>query len=137
MWNELPIRISPRTIELSSSVYNLSNTAPIKDLLKLYTHSFHMLESSNVESSETEFISETINHFNTLKPALNGGDIVIPECQFSNGFLDRFHSPRIGTRLLNGQYIAYVRNNKLLCLSSPKEILEAAIGIYTQSVREF
>ncbi len=64
-FTELPMRIS-------SSAYNLSNTAPIKELRELYTHSFdlfRMLQSSNDEASETEFVSEMMNHFNTLKPA--------------------------------------------------------------------
>ena len=42
IWNELPIRISHRVVELSSLPYNLSNTSSIRELRELYTHSFHL-----------------------------------------------------------------------------------------------
>eukprot|EP00483_Globobulimina_turgida_P013190 UN13214 len=154
LWNELPIRISHRIDELSTLPYNLSNAESIRELRELYTHSFHLfrtLESPNDDESESLFIHQMMQHFNALKPAtillanaLNHSDMVMPECPFLNGFLDRFHRSRIGTRLLTGQYITCLtdkknQNNKNINPNkshvlglidfqcSPKNILKTAI----------
>eukprot|EP01084_Bolivina_argentea_P119507 211872_1 len=123
IWNELPIRISHRIVELSSLPYNLSNTKAITELRELYTHSFHsfrILQIPDNNDKENKFINQMKSHFDSLKQAVpliaNGLSQCISEnpqqapliqaCPFLNGFLDRFHAARIGTRLLTGQYIA-------------------------------
>ena len=122
IWNELPIRISHRVVELSSLPYNLSNTSSIRELRELYTHSFHlfrMLESPDSDAAEREFVDQMKAHFESLKSAVPlvahglrqcilenpNQAALVQECPFLNGFLDRFNGNRIGTRLLTGQYI--------------------------------
>jgi len=155
IWNELPIRISHRVVELSSLPYNLSNAPSIRELRELYTHSFHlfrMLEKPDSDETEQKFIDQMKSHFNSLKSAVpliaNGLSQCIAEnpaqapliqaCPFLNGFLDRFHAARLGTRLLTGQYITCKeqqmkakRSKNILGLidfeCNPKSILENAI----------
>jgi len=122
IWNEIPIRISHRVVELSSLPYNLSNAESIRELRDLYTHSFHlfrMLEPPDSDEAEQRFIAQMKSHFDQLKSAVpliaNGltqciadnpaQAPLIQECLFLNGFLDRFNAARLGTRLLTGQYI--------------------------------
>ena len=160
IWNELPIRISHRVVELSSLPYNLSNTSAIRELRELYTHSFHlfrMLEIPDNDDTEKKFIEQMKSHFNSLKSAVplvaTGLSQCIVEnpnqasliqgCPFLNGFLDRFHAARLGTRLLTGQYITCKeqsqskhKNKNILGLidfeCNPKAILENAIDDATR-----
>ena len=162
VWNEIPIRISHRVIELSSLPYNLSSTAAIKELRDLYTHSFHlfrMLEMPDNDETENKFMNVMKSHFNSLKsavPLISTGltqcilenpnqTTLIQACPFLNGFLDRFNSARIGTRLLTGQYIACKEQERkektktegrILGLidfeCDPKKILENAVDDATR-----
>lgn len=123
IYNQMPIRISHRIIELQNLPYGLSDMKSIKKLINLYTKSFYMfynLKKPNDNSlNENEFINVLLTHYNSLQNAVyliqnglneciiinNQQKYLIQSCPFLNSFLNTFHLSRIKTRILTGQYL--------------------------------
>ncbi|ETO34500.1 hypothetical protein RFI_02595, partial [Reticulomyxa filosa] len=160
---ELPIRISHRIVELESLPYNLSDMPSTLKLRNMYQLGFHLIRSLPEPSDDVSleiFVKGVESHFKSLANATELLAAGITECtihhpsqatqvrtcKFLNGFLDRFHTSRIGTRLLTGQLCAlyaqyYGKNDKPKAIAgdkssalgilddncSPKEVLQWAV----------
>lgn len=114
LYEELPIRLAKRAVELTNLPYGLSNTPSVKKVQALYVDSFIKITSSpkptntNSEHAFMKIIQGMLQRhrdvvqlmavgIKELKATLgNNNDQFIDECPYLQDFLDRFYFSRIG-----------------------------------------
>ena len=121
---ELPIRLAKRVKELESLPYGLSQMKPVIKVKEWYEESFRELLSfpdprtAADELAFTELLEKIYERHTDVVPTLAKGVVqmktelgtsgtdVVNQCPFLQDFLNRFHSSRIGIRLLISQHLA-------------------------------
>lgn len=122
LWNELPIRLAQKVIELENLPYNLSNTPSFLMVKHWYETSFRDI----ITSLPPKDINESRNFSRVLNVILGRHKNVIPTiaqgillqkqqiytatgglpCPYIKKFLDEFYMSRIAIRMLIAQHIA-------------------------------
>jgi len=121
---ELPIRLAKRVKELESLPYGLSQMPPVIKVRNWYEESFRDILSTPEPHTEEEELAFTTlldrihDRHNDVTPTLAQGVLllkrelgasgsdVLTQCPYLQDFLNRFHSSRIGIRLLISQHLA-------------------------------
>ncbi|SPQ98325.1 unnamed protein product (mitochondrion) [Plasmodiophora brassicae] len=124
LYEELPIRLAKRAVELTNLPYGLSNTPSVKKVQALYVDSFIKITSSpkptntNSEHAFMKIIQGMLQRhrdvvqlmavgIKELKATLgNNNDQFIDECPYLQDFLDRFYFSRIGIRVLIAHHLS-------------------------------
>jgi len=124
LYKELPIRLAKRVRELESLPYGLSVMPPVLKVKQWYVDSFRELLSvpeprtESDEESFTRLLDAIYNRHNEVVVTLaqgvvqmkkelgEAGNDIVNQCPFLQDFLNRFHSSRIGIRLLISQHVA-------------------------------
>jgi len=122
LWNELPIRLSQRVVELQNLPYGLSQLDQFKLLRYWYESSFKDITQSlppiNIaqERNFTRVLNSILNRHRSVIPTLAQGILLQKPiiyqttggepCNYIKGFLDKFYGSRIAIRMLISQHIA-------------------------------